>query len=352
MEWSAVAVRVGAVFAAFIAAWALHLWFWVRRLTVPVEYDETHTLSAPDGGRFELRRLRGASGDARPPVLLVHGLAANHRNLDALPDASLARLLHGRGRDVWLITLRAALPRRRRGGPARFDVMARHDLPAGVQAVLARTGAPQLDYVGFSMGGMLLYAALAREYLDATCLRRVVALGAPAHLELPLRLLRPALALPRWLTPSFPLRLAARSFAFAVGLVRTPLHRALYNPANLTGAEAARAMVNVLEDIPAELNADLAALVRAGTVLERALLARLGGVESPALFLAGADDRVAPPSAVRAAFAAWGGDRKRYAELGTRDGAPGDFGHGDLAVGRVAHRVVFPPIAAFLEGAR
>lgn len=350
MELPTLLVRVALVLAALGGAWALHVWFWVRRLRVPLAYDEVHALTAPDGGHLELRRLRGPQGPGCTPVLLVHGLAANHRNLDALPDASLARLLHGRGRDVWLLTLRAALPRRSRGRPARFEAMARHDLPTAVAAVLGRTASRRLDFVGFSMGGMLLYAALARAYLDAAPLRRVVALGAPAHLHVPLCLLRPALYLPRWLTPSLPLRLAARSLAFAVGFARTPLHRMLYNPANLTAAEAARAMVNVLEDIPAELGADLAALARSGTLLQPPQLARLGGVAAPALFLAGANDELAPPSAVRVAFEAWGGQDKRYRELGTRDGAPGDFGHGDLAVGHVAQAVVFPPIAAFLEG--
>ena len=50
--------------------------------------------------------------------------------------------------------------------------MAEHDLPTAVAAILERTDAPQVDYVGFSMGGMLLYASLGHT-LPAAQVRRV-----------------------------------------------------------------------------------------------------------------------------------------------------------------------------------
>ena len=76
-------------------------------------------------------------------------------------------------------------------------------------------------------------------------------------------------------------------------------------------------------------------------------------VKVPVLFMAGAADRMAPPAAVRAAFEAWGTQsrdvNKRFVLLGREHGARGDYGHGDLAIGRHVHDEVFEPIAAFLE---
>ncbi|HJK91202.1 MAG TPA: alpha/beta fold hydrolase [Polyangiaceae bacterium LLY-WYZ-15_(1-7)] len=344
---------------ALLVAWWLHLVFWVRRLAVPMRYHEVLPLEAGDGGRFVLRRLLSPErvDVTRPPVLLVHGVAANHRNLDAHPQVSLARMLGERGRDVWLLTLRSGLPRReRRKVRVRFDAMARHDVPEAIAAVLERTGAGRLDYVGFSMGGMLLYAALGSAALDQGRLRRAVIIGSPARVLSPLPGLRFLARLPRWLVPTFPLRLAARSYAFAADWLRTPWHALVYNHEHLAPGHAPAALVNVIEDVPASLNADLAEQLVHGEVRaggER-VIDRLAEVEVPALFLAGAADRIAPPEAVEAGFEVWGAEQdtpKRFEVIGKAQGASGDYGHGDLAVGQTAREEVFPRVVAFLDEA-
>lgn len=337
------------VLVSVAIAWLLHVAYWTRRFVLDLPYDDEVELDAPDGGRFVLRRLRG--GDtSRPPVLLVHGVAANHRNLDAHPDVSLARhLAHDTARDVWLLTLRSGLRGRR--GPVRFDSMARHDVPRAIDHVLEVTGAQALDYVGFSMGGMLLYAALARAHVDPSKLRRVGIVGSPGRVVSPLAGLGLLVRLPSWLVPTFPLRAGARGYAFAADVLHTPLHRIVYNRANLAPRHAAHALVNVIEDIPAGLNADFAAMLRAGEVLcEGApVLAALASVHTPALFLAGAADQIAPPEAVEAAFLAWGAADKRFEVLGRTSGAGHDYGHGDLAVGVAAVTEVFPRLREFLD---
>ena len=332
---------------ALTLAWVLHLAFWTRRYVLDLAYDDEVELDSPDGGRFVLRRLRGTD-PSRCPMLLVHGVAANHRNLDAHPEVSLARHLAREGRDVWLLTLRSGLRGRR--GPVRFDAMARHDVPRAIAHVLEATEATRLDYVGFSMGGMLLYAALARGHVDPSQLRRVVTVGSPGRVVSPLAGLGLVVRFPAWLLPTVPLRASARGYAFAADFLHTPLHRIIYNPANLAPRHASHALVNVIEDVPAGLNADLAAMLRAGEVLSegRPVLADLGQLDVPALFLAGAADGIAPPDAVRAAFDAWGAEDKSFEVVGVASGASHDFGHGDLVVGLGAVDEVFPRIAAFL----
>jgi pimeloyl-ACP methyl ester carboxylesterase len=385
-----------------IVVWA-HLRFWVRRISLELAYDSIDVLETEDGAAIELRRLahdrhveaahvdaNGAptprvrdavedaleaahagthaahadgaqppAGASLPPVVLVHGICANHRNQDVHPDYSLARYLSALGRDVWLVTLRSGCARtsvaRRQ---VRFEAMAKYDIPLAIETVLARTGAPRVDYVGFSMGGMLLYAALAGP-LTPRALRRCVFVGSPAVVTrwpLALRALR---FLPRPIVPTLPVRFFARAFAFLAEWFSTPVHHLVMNPRNVARGVTRVALVDCMEDVPGPLAADfLTWLAGDGTV--RAHGTRLAdAVRSaaiPALFIAGAADRIAPPSSVKVAFDAWGaGDArggrdvaKRFVVLGRDYGSKENYGHGDLAVGAHVGVELFPPIARFL----
>ncbi len=82
------------------------------------------------------------------------------------------------------------------------------------------------------------------------------------------------------------------------------------------------------------------------------VLERLSEIRAPAIFFAGGADRLAPESAVRAAYDAWGkktaSPSKRFVLLSLAKGASADYGHGDLAVGTRVVEEVFEPLAAFL----
>ena len=336
--------------------WA-HVRYWVRRLTVSMSYALEERIPTEDGSAIELRRVppAGPGGETLPPVLLVHGLAANHRNVDLSPDLSLARHLAARGRDVWLVTLRSGLRTRTRAAArlVRFAHMARYDLPLAVRTVLERSGRSTVDLVGFSMGGMLLYAALGRA-LPQSHVRRVAIIGSPAVVKAPLAaLLRHG---PLAVVPAMNLRLWARAAAFAAGRFRTPADRWFMNPANVAPAVARMSMINVIESIPGPLNADFAAWAIDGgdlTLDGERVLERLAGVSCPAIFFAGAADRLAPPSSVKAAYDAWGAaapTEKRFVVLGRADGAHEDYGHADLAMGSHAREDLFEPLGTFLGG--
>lgn len=351
-------VALAIVAVLFLATWA-HLRYWVRRLTLALPYATTARIDTRDGARIELRRVPIPDDVAiagLPPVLLVHGLGANYRNQDLHPSCSLARHLAALGRDVWLLNLRSGLGHwtRREAARVRFVAMVRNDVPIGVEEVLARTGAAALDYVGFSMGGMLLYAALGRT-LPRERVRRVVIVGSPGRVSVPARLLPLLRRVPRWLVPASRYKRAAHAFAFAAEWVRTPLHGLFYNPANVSSGIPRAALVNMVEDIPASLNADfLEWAVTGGDIRvdgERALDG-LADATAPALFFAGNADRMAPPAAVKAAFDAWGSAHaevtKRFLVLGRDFGAHADYGHGDLAMGTHVAIELFEPIAKFL----
>ncbi len=349
---------IALVLGTWLALW-LHLRFWQRRLGVSVRYDLEERMQTPDGSRIELRRLPlPAEPTGLPPVLIVHGLGANHRNNDLSDDLSLARHLGASGRDVWLLTLRSGVPMRSflDAWRVRFSAMVHHDVPIAVAEVLARTGATQLDYVGFSMGGMLLYASIAHT-LDVGHVRRVAIVGSPAIVRPPIRVPVPALLakIPGRLFPTLRLRLAARLWAFAAEWFRTPAHHWVYNPRNVSPGVGRAALANVIEDIPGPLNRDFAAWAAgpggALTLDGKPVLDRLHDLTVPAIFFAGVADRLAPPDAVRAAYDAWGlsaNPDKALVLLGSQHGSRADYGHGDLAVGTHAREDVFEPLCAFL----
>ncbi len=351
--WIALAVAVALV--ALTASW-LHYRYWVRRFTLELDYELVERVATEDGSAIELRRVP-ADDRSGPPVLLVHGLALNHRNNDMREDLSLGRHLARAGRDVWLLTLRSGRDdltwsEERR---ASYERMARYDVPLGVDEVLRRTGADALDYVGFSMGGMLLYAVVGR-FVDPSKLRKVVIIGSPAKIEPPLAMLSMlARLVPHWIVPTLRLRIASRMFAFAAEWFATPIHRWIYNPENVERGLAAQALVNGFVNIPGKLAAEFVRWSGEGGAVRYEGAPVTDGLRTigrPILFVAGVADRLAPPHAVAPAYEAWGADvpgvDKSMRLIGVEQGAAADYGHGDLAIGRFAEQDVFEPVADFL----
>jgi poly[(R)-3-hydroxyalkanoate] polymerase subunit PhaC len=342
---------------SLLYVWA-HVSFWARRLGLPLSYDCEEVLPTPDGNAIELRRIDGSKpGSGLPPVLLVHGICANHRNQDISPDASLARFLAALGRDVWLLTLRSgrARPWRELPRPSGFSTMTQHDVPMGINRVLEITGAAHLDYVGFSMGGMLLYASLGRT-VDPSVLRRVAFVGSPGRVQPPVGVPRFLRFLPRLFVPPVLTGMLGTGFAFLAEWIVTPMHRMILNPKNMAKGMTQLALVECVQDVPGGLLADFMVWATNDGVIRidgGDVLDALNDVGVPALFIAGADDRVGTPRAVRAAFEAWASHRadipKAYLVLGKASGAMEDYGHGDLAVGERLSKELFPLIGAFLE---
>lgn len=356
---------LGAGLLLVLALW-VHLRLTVRWLTRAPTYALEEELATPDGAKLELRRVGVSDGAANDgagadavPVLLVHGISANHRNLDLERESSLARYLAERGRDVWLLTLRSGRRFRWREAwaPQGFGPMARHDVPLAVARVLERTGARAVDYVGFSMGGMVLYAALGR-HLPERRLRRAVLIASPGRVPPPRGVPRWLRLLPPVLVPRILTGLLGTVLAFGAEWFVTPVHRAVLNPANVAPGVIRLALVDCIEDVPGRLLADFMGWATTTGELRvegENVIDRLRQVQVPALFLVGEADRVAPVEAVRVAYDAWGaeaaGETRQWAVIGADSGAAQPYGHGDLAVGHRLRRDLFPRIDRFLAEA-
>jgi polyhydroxyalkanoate synthase len=130
--------------------------------------DPAHVLTE-DGWRIAIHRYAPSGPVIRKhPIVLCHGLAANHLTFDVHPEVSLARHLALRGYLTLAVDLRGgghserpSLVGERRFGWA-FDDYLLYDVPAAMAYAKQITGAAAVHWVGHSMGGILGYAHLAR----------------------------------------------------------------------------------------------------------------------------------------------------------------------------------------------
>jgi triacylglycerol lipase len=118
------------------------------------------------GAREEPARAPGAA-DQAGPVLLVPGYGGSAASL-----ADLAGSLRAAGKDVTLV----ALPG---GGVGDLRLQARA-LERAARDATARTGAPSVDVVGYSAGGVVA-RVWVRDYGGQALARRVLTLGSPHH---------------------------------------------------------------------------------------------------------------------------------------------------------------------------
>jgi len=284
------------------------------------------------------------------PVLLVHGMGANHFNWDYRREVSLAAWLQDEGWDVWIPDLRGdpgtRAPTRRDAREFDFDHHATQDLPAIVDAVLAETGAEKLSWVGHSMGGMLLYTALA-QYPEK--IAAGVAIASPVRFDdvqgVPalLQAARPFLAGPGMV----PLEGVAAASTI-LGRANPFLGRLSYRD-NLEPGVFAGLRRSALQNIPRAMAHQALGWLRDEELTTRAGEPWLRDPETPVplLVLAADADRIAPLEGVLAACELLSPCEART--LGLESGMSRPQGHIDPVLGRHARAEVYPDVSRWLK---
>lgn len=317
-----------------------------KRLPSNMDPAQTLDVQTSDGWTLQLFH-HGGEG---PPVLLVHGMSANHYNWDYRAEVSPIPALREAGYSVWVGSLRgdSGTEPPDEGSPTgiTFDHHAKYDAPALIDEVLERTGATDLLWIGHSMGGMLLYTSA----LDhGSKIRAGIAVASPATFQAH-RKNYGSLRSFGFLVAARRGRVPMRAFV-RLGLVRTrPVIRQLGNPDNLDREVMAGMSTQALENLPR-------ATVRQARQWMRARdLVRLDGTpwldratqsEVPLLVMGAVDDHIAAEQDVAHACRIFA--NCRYLRLGTSTGFAVDYGHIDPVLGISAPDEIYPIILRFLE---
>jgi pimeloyl-ACP methyl ester carboxylesterase len=327
---------------------------WAYRL----QGSPPETLSVPtrDGWSLALYRRRPEVRRFREPVLLCHGLATNHLNVDFEPPYSLALAFAEAGFDVYSLDWRGAGQSRPPKGRGRFDFDAddliRLDASAAMDAVLQETGARTLFWVGHSLGGLVGYAVLGGP--EGGKVAGLVSLGAPVYFHYP-RWLALAMRATTWLAwpVAFRQRLLSLAFAPFVGRVTLPLSDVLINPKAIAPRVLRRIYANLIDSMGYRLLRQLDTWTRSDTFKSRDgtqdYRAALASVQTPVLVLGGTKDGLSPPKAIHGQAALLGTADKTVMLFGLENGDALEYGHGDLLFGVGAPKEVYPRIVAWVQ---
>lgn len=318
---------------------------------------EVHRAKTADGWELSLTHYHPYGPAKGRPILLVHGISANERNMD-LEQVSMARWFAEHGRDAWTLSLRGTGESdsidevKGRPGPIRFDDYWKSDLPAAIAYVQTRSNAEELDYAGHSMGGIVLYAYLSQ---GGRGIHAAATLGSPTRLDLGSSLetlikgVGPMIT-EGWMIPS---HLGARLAAPFQGVVDDgPFQRIFYVPGTTDLEVWRQLMVHGTAPVSGGTALQLMEMMQTGRFLsvdkKTDLKADMAKITTPVIVVAGRLDRIAAAPAVKDGYRALGGP-KQWLLVTEANGAHGEYGHMDLVVGKHAGDDVWRPILEFLD---
>ena len=350
----------------FSVAW-LGLCALLTRLACPPPVgDEIIQVPTEDGWVLQLHRFRprGEAPAKTTPLILAHGLNMNRTCWALSPDTGLLSALQQAGYDVFTAEYRGTSGSRPPSAGKRWSYGPedhyQQDIPALIDKVKQVSGSNQVDWVGHSMGGILLYLYV-RTYGSAS-VRRAVTLGSPAKFGLP-RLLSSRATL--WvgrvvsgrkrLLGSFLSWLTVPCIARSPGLFATTFLRA----SHFTRREAISLCTHAFEDVSGRVHSFFIQLAARRAQLMPPSEASVEGYlqggferfESPLLVVAGTKDYLAPPRAVVLAWEQAIASHRAFVCFGSTESPEGSpsFGHCDLASSAAAREHVLPLIEAWLS---
>ncbi len=346
-----------AILAALFALISLLAGLWalfVYRHPGKPRADEVHFIATEDGWRIAAHRYRPkASGAHGEPVLLCHGIFANHRNFEEPPGGAIVGSLTEAGYDCWALDYRICRSAQAPAGEwfeATLDDVLLKDLPAAIQHIQERTGFSRIHWVGHSLGGMLFFAY--ETVCGAEAIASAAVLGAPPSFEgvhMPRRRL---LGLLFYYVPSalsFLVRLAAP----IAGFMRLRLRLVPINWANVHPDVSPGAFFNLVDVAPYPAAREAEEWAVTGQWLmnhgRTDVAAETNKLRTPLLGLYAAYDPLARRDNVTRLFNSLSHDDKKLIVLSTEFGYSADYKHVDLAFARHGREEVHRPIVEWLR---
>lgn len=332
---------------------------WKRLYGLPDTADQVFYARTEDGWYLALHYhepaapLKGAL-----PVVLVHGIATNKYGVDLDEHHSIACYLKSRGFPVFAVCLRGAglshrKQRYRRKERFCFDDHVRLDAPALIRRIKELTGAPAVNWVGYSMGGMIGNAFCGSGASEADSVHCLITIGSPGKSDHVRGFLMDRLVKHPWIKYVLPLQPGSSVLAPIGGWIQTPVDRILYNPETVSRRTVQRILQNAITEVNQGLLDEMARWVREGRESSNDGMVdyrrSFQKIHCPTLMIAGAGDHIAPPIQVRFAFDQCGAKIKKFIVAGKRQGYEHDYCHIGLVLGEDAPEEIFPHIAQWLE---
>jgi len=325
-----------------------------------------------DGWRLGVRHYRADRPDpAKLPVILCHGLGLN-ATFWTITDDHLPSQLAARGYDIYVFDLRASGENARMGSCDRLnrflretplrergesfwsvDDLVRNDVPAILEYVERDSGRRSVNWIGHSLGGMLMFPYLQLSP-EPDRIANFVGMGSTIiQAKTPQKdMLRANAGIRGLLTVASAGRLG-RPLAFFHMPGMDKIDRFYYTAENVDPRTVSRFYGYTLEDPGPGALRQFAPYLRNGHLLsadQRIDYAEhLPEVRVPTLMVAGSSDLISDVPSTKMTFNALGSPDKTLLIFGKDEGSQGEYGHCDLVWSKHAPREVFPTIIAWLD---
>lgn len=289
-------------------------------------YEDIYRLkpgNSPDPSvELVVTRLTQAEGSCGVPVVLLHGSFSNRRFWYSPTGIGLGPYLARLGFDVWIPEMRGhgLSPRNTDYRNNRIADYARYDLPA-ITAFVHEQSAQPVHWLGHSLGGTTLAAALGGQYLDQAQLASVALFGSQVSKCHWIIKVPPV----TWL-----LRLMLRRMVALSGM------RFKQGPEDEP--------VGVLRE-----GLRIHGLFGRFADEQRNWWAGLEQVQVPMLAVSASGDSQDPAWACEKLYQQFGSPHKQFLCLGPECGMDSHFGHIEMLVSKEAQTHVWPLVAAWLQ---
>jgi len=304
-----------------------------------------------------LERLRVGEAQRPSPVVLSHGVLVNSLFLNLDDDHSLGRYLAREGFDVWNLSFRGTGRSLNplKGGPKTWtlDDMMERDISAVIRYIQKETRRSAVLWVGYEMGGLILYGYLEKK--GASGLVGLVTIAAPVTFTHPQQ--EPVKRLLRLdESPTLKKLFLSLNTPF-LGRLLLPLvpkmESLFYNRENIEDEIKEKLLENALADINPGVLEHLLLMIRRGEFVSAKgdfnYRRNLTKVRVPILLIGGEKDALAPPETIKGVHRAIGSADRSLRIFGPRSKDSAAYGHMDLILGKKAGEEVFPVIGRWLR---
>ncbi len=343
-----------------------------------------YAIKTADGWRLNIWHYPPINPERKiNPVILCHGLSHNSSFWDLTPKTSLAKYLQSEGFDVWSVDLRGAgdstkpaisqikqlfrlnisalSPEALADVPSDLqklnwtvDDHINYDVPAIIDFVLKHTGAKKVNWIGHSMGAMIMFAYLETHSQDK--IDTFVAVSGPMYLLHPANDIFELMAKQADfvkignLTTGTNLRAVVGTIAG--GLLEMPIDELFLNEDNVDAETFHMFYYYCQDDIsPGQLDQLLKYIKRGHFVSADGKIdytERVSEITVPVLQIVGQLDNMISPGFVAVIHNKLGSKDKQMRVFGKINGYYDNYGHDDIIIGRHSRDDVFPYIKNWL----